>query len=387
MSHLRPNDVILLTWPILGISQMPVRIIQINYGSLTEGTIKFDVVEDVFKASTALYATPPATGWVDPVSAPQPEPARLLTELPYWNLVRALGQDYVTNDLDTDSGFFGVGAMKPSSDAFDYELLVRDSPTSAFSSRGRGDFTPTALLTANLPLAATDATIELEGIVDLDVVELDTYAVIGNEIVKVKAVDTANNQITIARGILDTVPAAHSDGDRIWFFGTINTLVSREYAATEQPGVKILPATGKGQYPEASATAYNATAMNSRQIRPYPPGDFKINTVSYPSSFTGQPTISWAHRDRTQQTASLIEHSEGSIGPETSVTYSLKIYGDGGTLKRTVTGLTGTNYTYSEVDERADNGGNLNTTLRFELWSVRSGNDSWQKYDITCTRV
>lgn len=462
MSHLRPNDVFLLTWPILGISQMPVRIMQINYGSLTEGVIRFDVVEDVFKAASALYATPPATGWTDPVSDPQPAPARLLTEIPYWNLVRALGQSYVESNLDDDSGFLGVGALKPTSDAFDYELLVRDSPSSEFSSRGRGDFTPTATLSADLPMNAADAVIALENVVDLDVVEVNTYAVIGGEIVKIKDVDTADNEITIARGVLDTVPAAHSDGDRIWFLGTINTLVSREYAATEQPGVKILPATGKGQYPEASATAYNASVMNSRQIRPYPPGDFKINTVSYLSSFTGQPTISWAHRDRTQQTVTLIEHDEASIGPEAGTTYTLKIYDEGDSLLRTETGLTGTSYEYTEANEQADRGDSYSATtisaaasdnsfndsasgfsgmaigqyipvtgfteaannglfkiesitsskivvsggtlvdeaagdsveiaplspeLRFELWSVRDGYDSWQSYDLTVNRI
>lgn len=385
MAHLQRNDVFLLTWPILGISQLPVRIMQVNYGSLTEGEIRFEVVEDVFKASTALYSDPPDTSWIDPISAPQAAPARVLFEIPYYSIVRGYGSSYA-NALDPDSGFMGVGAMKPSSDALDYELLVRDGTTLGFTSEGRGDFTPTATLSAALLKNAADATIALTGAGDLDLVEANTYALIGNEIVLVKTVDTANNQITIARGVLDTVPAAHAEGDRIWFIDTEGFFVEREYADNEQPGVKILPATGKGQLAAGDAIAYNADVMNSRQARPYPPGNVKINDVSYPSTFSGQPTISWSHRDRKQQTVSIIEHSASNIGPEAGTTYTLKIYGDGGSLKRTVTDLAGTSYTYAEVDERADNGSNLNASLRFELWSVRDGLDSWQKYDITVTR-
>jgi hypothetical protein len=120
-------------------------------------------------------------------------------------------------------------------------------------------------------------------------------------------------------------------------------------------------------------------------IRPYSPGNFKINNVSYPGAFTGEPTLSWSHRDRTQQTQSIIEHDAGNIGPEAGVTYTLKIYDAGNTLRRTETGLTGTSYTYTQADEISDCG-SVQTKLRFVLTAVRDGYDSWQSYDITIPR-
>jgi len=130
MSHLRPGDVFLLTWPIKGITQSPIRILEANYGELADGVVTFRCIEDVYKTATAIYATPPATGWVDPISAPQATPARLLLEAPYWTLARdVLGQSLLAT-IDDDAGALMVGAMQPSSDSLDFELYVRDGLTS-----------------------------------------------------------------------------------------------------------------------------------------------------------------------------------------------------------------------------------------------------------------
>ena len=66
------------------------------------------------------------------------------------------------------------------------------------------------------------------------------------------------------------------------------------------------------------------------------------------------------------QTVTLVAQDEASIGPETSVTYTLRIYGESDTLLRTETGLTGTSYTYASADEISDSGlGRLNTRNNF----------------------
>jgi hypothetical protein len=284
-----------------------------------------------------------------------------------------------------------VGAVRSSSDALNYELLVRDAVGLDFYSEGYAAWTGTGFLTASLPLNAVDAVVQLDDTDNLDTVIIGGYALIDSEFVKVKNVDTANEQVTIARGVLDSVPAAHSAGARIMFLEASKIIAVTEYASGALPAAKILSRTGKGEMEEADAPTDIASAFNSRQARAYPPGNFKVNAVSYPASFTGQPTLSWSHRDRTQQVNSITEHSAASIGPETSTTYTIKIYDEDNVLRRTVTGLTGTSYEYTEAFERADCGlgpsDPLNTQLRFVLYSVRSGLDSWQSYDITVPRA
>ena len=395
MGHIRPGDVFKLTWPILGISQMIVRVVKPNYGTLNEGYVTLDCVEDVFSVQTALYSTPPASGWTSPINDPAAVSYRLLGEAPFWDVYRDAGLSEALL-LDADSGFLLVTAKQPTSDALDFELMLRDSPTDSFFSDGRGFFTPNGTLDSYLPLNATDAVVDLvdaEGLAD---VEVGTYVVIENEILKVKGVDADNSQVTLARGCLDTVPEYHSGDDsggpgaRVWFVGAVSYISGREYTATNQPGVKILTRTAKGQL--SDDTAYNADAFDSRMNRPYPPGNIKVNSVSYPSSFSGQPTITWNHRDRTQQLSEIYEHTDAGVGPEAGTTYTISIYDETGTgLLRTVTGLTGTTYTYSYDDEIADSGLSsgdpLNSSLRFVLKSVRSGYDSWQSYDLTVNRV
>lgn len=288
-----------------------------------------------------------------------------------------------------------VGAAAPSGDSYDFELLARESASYDFEGHGSHPFTPTATLAANLSKGTSQATIELANVSRLSSMadELDTFAIINDEMVKVVAIDVAASEITIERAVLDTVPAAHSLGDRIWFFEAFKGTVGDEYEDGDTPSVKMLSRTANGGLAEGDATARTASALNSRMIRPYPPGNFKVDGSSYPASFSDQPDLTWNHRSRVDQTTELILQTEAAdYGPESGQTYTLKIYDEDDNLVRTETGLTGKSYTYSEANERADCGigpdpAPLNTQLRFVLYSVRGGFDSWQSHDITVSRA
>lgn len=393
MSALTPNDVFLLKWDLLGITALPVRVLSVDYGELENGIVTLRVSEDVFSVESAVYADPDGGSWTDPVNDPAVSPYQAIMELPYHTVVRdILGQD-AADALAATAGFISVAASKPSSDALDYELLVRDGPTLDFYSEGRSAFTPNATLTSQLNRAASQATIALSNVEDLDAVEENTYAQIENELVLVVSVDTANNQITIERGLLDTIPAQHAAGSRIWFLESSQFLVGTEYADGDTPGVKVLPRTGTGQLAEGSASVTTAAALDSRINRPYLPGNLKINGTAYPASFSGQPELTWNHRDRTSQLDEYVLQTDATdYGPEAGTTYTLKIYKqDLTTLVRTETGLSGTSYTYLEADERSDCGlgptDPLNTQLRFVLTAVRGGVESLQSYDVTIARA
>jgi len=395
MSALLPGDVFKLTWPPLAMSSIILRVFSVNYGTVQEGAVTLKCIQDIFSVPTAaVFAEADDTQWADPRNDPAAAPDRLLIEMPFWDIYLNDGLSAALA-LDVDSGYLMVAASMPTSDAIYYELMLRDSPSGTFYADGQGSFTPNGTMDIDLPLNAVDVTINLVDAEGLSAVLVGDYAVIDSEILKVLAIDSVNDQVTLARGCLDTVPAAHNGPDsggagaRVWFIGSVAYAANHEYTATDQPGVKILPATASGQL--ADDTAYDASAFNSRMNRPYPPGDFKIDGVSYPTYFFSQPTISWAHRDRTQQISGITEHSDASVGPEAGVTYTVEIYNQSDTLIHTETGLTGTSYTYTEAEERSDDptvgsGGALNSTLRIKLWSVRSGYASWQAYDVTVTR-
>jgi len=97
--------------------------------------------------------------------------------------------------------------------------------------------------------------------------------------------------------------------------------------------------------------------------------------------------VSWSHRDRTQQTVTVIDESYGNIGPETGVTYAIELYNEHGNLARTDTGLTGTSYTWSTEADDCGLVGRLNEQVRVRIWAVRDGVSSFQAHDFTTIRT
>jgi hypothetical protein len=218
-------------------------------------------------------------------------------------------------------------------------------------------------------------------------ISVGSYAYIDNEVVLITAINTATQSLTLTRGVMDTVPVPHSAGAQIWFADGAQGVDPTEYASGETVNVRMLTTTGKGTLALNSAPTDSLT-MNRRQDRPYPPGNLRINNVRYPQAAKNDLVISWAHRDRLSQTVSLIAQTNGNIGPEPGVTYTLRIYGETGSLRRTYSGLTGTSQTYTLADDTADSGlGRPNAALRIELEANRSGVISLQKHSIAFERA
>lgn len=374
-----------LNWPPLGIEGLVLRIAAVDSGTLTEGAIRFDAVEDVFGLPAASYTAPQPPGWVDPVPAPSPVTPRRLLEAPYWDLARGMTEAELAY-LDPTDCFLQILGGRPAAGALHYEIHSKPGSASTYEERGQGEFAPHAMLTTPVSQATTNTLIYHDE-VDLDMVEVGGYAYLDDEVVAVTAINASAKTLTVNRGVLDTVPVAHAAGSRLWFADGFQGVDPTEYAAGETVNARLLTVTGKGTLALASAPT-NSLAMNRRQNRPYPPGNLKFNGVAYPSMVQGDLAISWAHRDRLSQTANLVTQSAGNIGPESGVTYTLRIYGESGTLRRTYSGLTSTSQAYPLAQDAADSGlGHPNAQLRIELESNRSGVISLQKHSVAFERT
>lgn len=380
---LRIGSVFRLQWPPLGIVDMVMRVVSLDYGTLTSGKITIEAVQDVFKAATTVISAPPASGWTSPLSAPAASPQRLAMEAPYWVVAREVlaDNDTLLADVDPASGLLLATGDRPSGDAYEYRLNTRTG-AAAYEDRAAGAFSPTAVL--DVAVGRTDTVFAIRDGVDLDFVEADTWAHIDGELVKV--VSVTSSALTLKRGVLDTVPAPHASGVVIHFADDFKAVDLTEWSSGQTVNAKLLTRTGLGNLLEASAPV-DSVVMASRFIRPYAPGNVKINAVAYPTSVTGDLTTTWAHRDRTLQTAYLVEQTEASIGPEAGTTYTWRLYNaqSGGTLIRTYSGITGTSQAYTEAQAAIDNGGAKPANIRIEIESVRDGYTSMQKHVIPCT--
>lgn len=375
--QLNLGDVFRWRWSQYGIAEMVMRVTNIGRGKLKDGAMTVTCMQDIFGAGQAVYATPAPSGWSTPISAPSVSPNRRLIEAPYWTVIREVVGPSPTLQAEIDplDGLLLACASRPTSDAYDFDLETR-AGSADFADRGFGGFCPFATLAASVN--QTDTVFSISGAIDLDLVAVGTWAEMDGEILKVAAIGSST--VTFARGILDTVPAAHASGAKIYFCDIHKRIDKTIWVSGTTVNAKLLTRTGAGVLAEGSAPT-DSLVMAARYDKPYAPGKVTVNSVAYPSSASGDLTFAWAHRDRTQQTADLIEQSAGNIGPEAGVTYTLEIYNaqTGGSLIRTYSAIAGTSQAYAAAQATIDNGGTQPANLRAELKAVRGGVDSWQK--------
>jgi hypothetical protein len=361
---LLPGDLIRLTWPPLGIADMPLRIVQIDWGSLRDGVIGLECAEDVFGLPATSYAQQQPLLWSAPSTAAQPAPAVAAWEAPYVDLVRAYGPVAIP----AAACHLASAAARPPGLAMHYELQTRVG-AAAFAAAGIGDWCPTGTLSAAVGPGATS--LALAGAQRLADVVVGTAAIVGEEITRVTAVDAALGTLAVARGCADTTPASWPAGTRVWVAQGRGANDQREYAPGETVNSRMITVTTAERLADASAPTANVT-MTQRQHRPYPPGQLRINGQAWPASLTGALTVAWQHRDRITQSDQLIDEGAASIGPEAGTTYTLRPVNHGsGALIQEWTGLTGTSQAMPTVTPPL--------TLRVELWSVRAGLASHQQ--------
>lgn len=386
--RLLPGDVFKMTFSKLGMDEVIMRVVDASLGSLESNVVTVAAIEDIFGLPDSTYVAQEPIGWVDPASEPADSPFVYVTETPYWSLTRLMSRadlDY----LEPDDCYMVAYSQAASDDAASFTLWTRTG-TDDYEENGGTAHCPTVELLTAIGKTDTVLDIDPETAENLSVVEVGTYAYIESagaryEMVQVTAV--ADTTITVARGVLDTVPIEHSAGDLILFGDGFEASDSTLYLPSEEVDVKIQTKTAKGYLDLAVATEHSAT-MAQRQYLPYPPGLFRLNTDEYPDYIAGDLTVSWAHRDRLQQTATIVDQYEASIGPEAGTTYTVKIYGQYGTLNHTEAGLTGTSYTYPKATEETESGvSRYNRELRVTVTAVRDGVNSWTSHDHTFHRA
>jgi hypothetical protein len=375
-SYLNVGDPFIFSWPDHNINSVVMRVQSISVGDGRDNSVKITALEDVFSLSTPSSIGPvePDSGlWVDPTTVePLAAYPRIVTETPYWSVVQRLGQlstDTILAD-DSDAGFLWTAGGRQGGE-LNANLLVDSG--AGYVDSAIMDFAPYGFLSADAWY--TDVTFYYSGGVDIEDVPVGTIAQIGEELVRVDGFgsDSSGNYVTVGRGVLDTVPGLHvvdSNGTDIVFIGNYQSGNEVQYTASDVVDIKMQTLLGANILAEADAPIDTVT-FDSRAIRPYPPGDLKINTTRYPLVILGAAAFTWVHRDRLQQTSGILYDAfDTGIGPEASTNYTLRIYGETDTLIHTESGLTGTSFTYTTGEELIDSGIPAPTDLYSYTWST-----------------
>lgn len=406
---LYPGQAFKLKWKTLGLDGVIFRIGAMDLGELADGKITIEAVEDVFGLPDNVYADAQPIGWVDTQQPPEPIENYLIFEPSYYELyTRTNSADRL--DWPEDVGFGAVMSERPNEDSTSLRLYDNDL---ARTVGGGGDYTPILVLTESV--GRVDTTLHFDPDEHPDILmywDGGGLAWLGDELINLTDLDTSSGEVTVERGMIDTVPTDHDSGSTIWYYRR-NMLASDPTmrVAGETVNYKLLATTSEGTLDPSQADTVSYT-FQDRQRRPYPPGDVQFDGQYFPKVVNADhdASITWAHRDRTQQLADPTDFKAGNIGPEEGVTYHLRIYDEDGDLVVDDDTLTGTSFDY--ISEKTDLGKNesspsgiydlveagtgntinptgdfrRNTSLNIKLKSKRDDLNSFQEHDFIVER-
>lgn len=365
-NKLRRGSVIKVNAPEFGMNDVVVRITSVTIGDGVTRRIKAVFAEDLFSLPDTAIISPTPPPFDDSGTTPLPLINRLPMELPYFYLIRAFGASEVNNELSIDpgAGTFGICADRISG-AFNASIYV--DPGSGYARAGTLDFCPFGHLLADI--GKLDTTLTLVNFEDVEDADSLSMFQIDDEIMSFESY-SAGVLTGLKRGLFDTVPKSHTATAKVFFFDHYLDSDQVQYGDGDVVNIKLATYSAKGELALSSAPVDTVT-FNHRAIRPYPPSKLRINGLAYPTSVTGPFSVAWAHRDRLTQQDVVVDTNEGSTGPETGTTYTIKVY-IGGMLDQTITAISGTSQSITPTSSGA---------VMVVVFAERDGYESWQGHD------
>jgi hypothetical protein len=261
---------------------------------------------------------------VHPAGAPLPanvqQFSQAIIETPY-----AVNVRYAVADPTTDH-VLAVAARPSDRMADKYELFVDGSPVGS----GQVFFTPWVTSDFRLPELETIVNVRTSSLYDgvaLRGVQVGQLALIDAEIVQVVAVDA--KQITVKRGCLDTVPAAHIAGSRLWFFESSSSFDPAPRTDGAMPTYKLRPVSYSTPYPLNTLPSLSLV-LNGRAKLPYAPGRIVVNGRPWfeeaQATSGSAVAFSWARRNRLTTGGGTVAHADPDQVPEDSQVVALTFY-------------------------------------------------------------
>ena len=130
-------------------------------------------------------------------------------------------------------------AVEPSS-GLNYSLYSAPAGVE-LDETGSGEWCPSALIVE--AAGYLDASFTMTAASGLELVEVGSWALWDDEIVRVDAIDQDALTVTLGRGCADTVPWQHAAGSRIWFCGDWAATDGAQYLDGDTVNAKLLTRT------------------------------------------------------------------------------------------------------------------------------------------------
>lgn len=292
------GDVIAWTNSTLGLTKLPMRVTDIDFGRLQDNKMSITVVEDVFQFAAASMGAPPPTAWLPPTTGLSAYPSAqiLAIESPRAILVRnpdfagdatiskvfcaarAQGGEVIfrinqRNAVGTPAGTFAVAG-----DVVSFSLIGQ---LDAALNAGDGSAIPDAVITINstpdsqtgLETAFADSTTLSD--MGSDLVQL---IMIGNEFMLVQSASVNGPDVdleNVYRGALDSAQENHAINANVFLLFLGAGLTDTNFPTTNNVEI-VLRMRSINQTFEGAVTPI-ALTMANRAVRPYSPAALLYN--------------------------------------------------------------------------------------------------------------
>lgn len=258
--------------PRRGLANIVLRAGEIDDGKMLDGRIDISAVQDVFGMPDTAFTTWVPSTWVPPSQVAAPPLDSRMVEIDYRTALLRRSESEAQAVLPTEA-FAGMLAAAPDGLSTGYRLLTKVTGETDYGDRGLWDFTATGRLGgALLPLTDSVLLIDLEGLPD-DLA--GTVMRVDDELIGIIYLDSITRVATLKRGAVDTIPASHSIGTRVYFQDDDIGLDPRTYAPTETVTGKALTATNRDELSENNALE-KSVVLEGRIAKPYPPANVRI---------------------------------------------------------------------------------------------------------------
>lgn len=306
---LNRGDVIAWTCSEHSITKMPLRVMRVDYGTLTDGAIVAECAEDVYRFAAASGGDPDPTAWEPPEDSlgAFPSDEQLAFEAP--RRLLAISGDGISPKI------WCGGRQQDVAAGFDIkERHASGTPSGDFALAGEAwgfiligeilsdldagsaiplstlildpDPDTQAALVAAFSQGLTAVTAEKLGF------DLTNMILVDDELMLVRSAETngANVQLNnVYRAALDTVQADHTAGTPVYLISNGGNLAETVFPEGDNVHIKLLPKSRTDTLAEISATQISV-ALDKRRRRPYPPSRILLNTSAYPASVSLEGT-------------------------------------------------------------------------------------------------
>lgn len=395
MWDITPFECVKVNWPDYGLNNTVMRVVNVNYGRTGDSAVRLSLVEDIFGLPDATYV-PPATGqWVDPnvPSAPISR-ARIMPTPPYMVAQNVGDLDQLMYPETASSLLVAapVGARIQ-----DYVIEVSEpTPTGGTQWVPVGQprtFLGRGLLAAEMHKAASSTIPALTSQTGR-VPEVNAFVVIGPdnaapeelEIALVTAVDVDTGEVSLMRGVLDTVPKLWPAGTPVWIGMTSDfSPVPMDLIHGQSVQIRV-----RGESPAGGGTSpitFNGTAK-ARPTKPLRPANVKVNGIAFEEGGVlagGSLVFAWDHRNRLIEDTQVLSWTASSVTIEPGVQYTVEADAldiDGAVIQAnwySASAGTGTTHTVNLTGLTLP----LNTAqLRFRVVAIRDTERNWQSYPL-----